>query len=411
MLQVMAGFPHHSIPEFFSDDDGIYSPPNLSQFMKRKRFWDLSHCMTFASDEHRPFLPRAPSSFDENDNDELTGDGIEEATDQFWKVRPMIEAFNRNTNNAFSPGWLTCLDESMVQWTNEKAPGFMYVGRKPTNNGNEYHTIACAETKILFGVELVEGKDEPDFRKKEKGTAALLTRLTKPIWHSNRVVCLDSGFGVVDAALTLLAKGLYATTVYKKRRYFPRNIPGDSVAVYLDNAPIGTVATKLGVRNETRDVNPQIVGREFRLFAIREEAYVSLFTATWGGIEREGKLNFRRLKDKTIVQFKYPKIVTEYYRGRHAVDDNNNLRQGSQNMEHSFKTKRWILRQFTFIFNLAEVNALIAMKKFGDVEHTLPLFRRKLSLKLLNKTTSMKLEQTLAFPRDQNGPQKSSTVL
>ena len=33
--------------------------------------------------------------------------------------------------------------------------------RKPHPMGNEYHTAACADTKILYCVQIVEGKDQP----------------------------------------------------------------------------------------------------------------------------------------------------------------------------------------------------------------------------------------------------------
>jgi len=37
----------------------------------------------------------------------------------------------------------------------------MVVPRKPWPFGNEYHTIACGESEIIFGVDLVKGKDVP----------------------------------------------------------------------------------------------------------------------------------------------------------------------------------------------------------------------------------------------------------
>ena len=63
-------------------------------------------------------------------------------------------------NEKFQPGWIACLDESMSTWTNKfTCPGFMFVPQKPWPFGNEYHTICCGLSGILFGLELVEGKD------------------------------------------------------------------------------------------------------------------------------------------------------------------------------------------------------------------------------------------------------------
>ena len=61
----------------------------------------------------------------------------------------------------FLLSWINILDESMMEWFNNWAPGFMYVGRKPHPFGNEQHTICCAITYILWRAQIVEGKDMP----------------------------------------------------------------------------------------------------------------------------------------------------------------------------------------------------------------------------------------------------------
>ena len=50
----------------------------------------------------------------------------------------------------------------MMKWINAYTyPGFMFVPQKALPFGNEWHTIACGMSRILFAVELVEGKDQP----------------------------------------------------------------------------------------------------------------------------------------------------------------------------------------------------------------------------------------------------------
>ena len=74
----------------------------------------------------------------------------------------MIDAWQKTLNAIFSPGFMNCLDESMSIWTNKfTCTGFMFVPRKPWPFGNEYHTICCCSSGIMWGVELVEGKDQP----------------------------------------------------------------------------------------------------------------------------------------------------------------------------------------------------------------------------------------------------------
>eukprot|EP00549_Striatella_unipunctata_P014958 CAMPEP_0118686010 /NCGR_PEP_ID=MMETSP0800-20121206/7574_1 /TAXON_ID=210618 ORGANISM="Striatella unipunctata, Strain CCMP2910" /NCGR_SAMPLE_ID=MMETSP0800 /ASSEMBLY_ACC=CAM_ASM_000638 /LENGTH=65 /DNA_ID=CAMNT_0006583005 /DNA_START=339 /DNA_END=532 /DNA_ORIENTATION=+ len=60
----------------------------------------------------------------------------------------------------FTPGWMTCLDESMSPWISKfTCPGFMFVPRKPHPFGNEWHTIECGISGIIFQLEPVKGKD------------------------------------------------------------------------------------------------------------------------------------------------------------------------------------------------------------------------------------------------------------
>jgi hypothetical protein len=41
-------------------------------------------------------------------------------------------------------------------------PGWMFVPRKPHLFGNEYHYICCADTMIMYAIEIVEGADAGD---------------------------------------------------------------------------------------------------------------------------------------------------------------------------------------------------------------------------------------------------------
>eukprot|EP00559_Dactyliosolen_fragilissimus_P003377 CAMPEP_0184856392 /NCGR_PEP_ID=MMETSP0580-20130426/1583_1 /TAXON_ID=1118495 /ORGANISM="Dactyliosolen fragilissimus" /LENGTH=75 /DNA_ID=CAMNT_0027351401 /DNA_START=14 /DNA_END=238 /DNA_ORIENTATION=- len=75
-------------------------------------------------------------------------------------------------------------------------------------------------------MEIVEGKDrlkdkpiDPNDRLVGK-TRALLLRLCKSLYTSGKVVILDSGFCVLKAIIVLRQKGVFASALIKKRKYW-----------------------------------------------------------------------------------------------------------------------------------------------------------------------------------------------
>ena len=82
--------------------------------------------------------------------------------DQFWEVRQLIDAWNVNMAHNVSPSWINANDELMSKWASEyTCPGFMYVPFKPWQFGNEYHDAGCADSNIIWQVDLRDGKDRP----------------------------------------------------------------------------------------------------------------------------------------------------------------------------------------------------------------------------------------------------------
>ena len=62
----------------------------------------------------------------------------------------------------------------------------MFVPSKPHYFGNEYHTIPCDKSKVIYNVDIVDGKDWPIVMGKkefeEKGaTGGFMVRTKKPL--------------------------------------------------------------------------------------------------------------------------------------------------------------------------------------------------------------------------------------
>ena len=79
-------------------------PILLNQYMSHNWFEAILYAVSFMKDEAPLYV------------------------DKFLCVQRLIDAWNENMNEKFQPGWITCLDESMLTWTNKlTCPGFMFV--------------------------------------------------------------------------------------------------------------------------------------------------------------------------------------------------------------------------------------------------------------------------------------------
>jgi hypothetical protein len=146
---VMAGYTGVPAAQFWKMQHHRFKPiPFLGGIMSRKVFEKIGPALGFA-------LPGDEPAFD----------------DPFWEVRVMQDRVNGHLAITFRPSWRNVGDESINSKLDPKnCPGFMCVGRKPHPFGNEYHTNCCAETKIMFFMEIVEGKVSPCLRARKCDT-------------------------------------------------------------------------------------------------------------------------------------------------------------------------------------------------------------------------------------------------
>ena len=113
----------------------IGAPLRLGPFMSRKQFEAILKALAITA--------RQPPAF----------------RDCFWEVQEIIEAWNAKMMEQFTPSWVSCLDESIITWTNKySCPGWMFVPQKPWPFGNEYHMVCCSLSGNLWQMELIEGR-------------------------------------------------------------------------------------------------------------------------------------------------------------------------------------------------------------------------------------------------------------
>jgi hypothetical protein len=309
--------------------------------------------------------------------------------DGFFHMRQLEEAWNKNMADEFSPSWINVLDESMMEWFNKYAPGFMCVGRKPHPFGNERHTICCALTSILWRAQIVEGKDRPQqLGPKEHAqlgaTVGLMLRMCEPIYGTGKAVVLDSGFCVAKGIVALEAKGVYAGALIKKRRYWPKSVPGGAIDEHFVGKEVGDV-DMLEVKTEE--------GKPFRIYCFKEPDYVMKIMATWMTLDElddaPTRREYKNADGQLVVKaFKYRMPFGLHFRYRHQVDDHNNRRHAPISLERTWATKFWPDRNFAWYLAASEVNAALASGHLQHGGNLLPSleFRRALAKECLENT-------------------------
>ncbi len=339
------------------------APFRLNSLMTKNRFDEILHALTFTNIQ-------AP-----------------DYKDRFHHIRQLVIAWNENIQQNFKPGWVTCLDESMSTWTNKyTCPGFMFVPRKPWPFGNEYHSICCGVSGLMFGVELVEGKDEPpenpmhDYEHMGR-TVGLLLRLTKSMWGTAKMVVLDSGFCVLKGIIELKKRGVFAAALIKKRRYWPKYVKGDEIKQHFNDKEVGDVDAIEGSLDE----------QTFHFYGMKEPDYIMLMMTTYGTCERFGKFTKRRLPHNQTTTFQYPEVIANHFKYRHIVDDHNAKRHAPISLEVVWATKQWEKRVFAFLLSITEVNVMLAATYFYNKKKiSMIQFRKEFSKELIYNNLIMK---------------------
>ena len=191
----------------------------------------------------------------------------------------------------FIPSWINAIDESMSKWLNEyTCLGFMFVPRKPWKFGNEYHDAGCGLSDIIWQVDLREGKDHlAHLGKKEfnelGSTVGTLFRLSKPVHGTGKIFVLESGFCVLQGLIELKKRGSFAHALIKKRRYWPKHIPGDDIIAHFADKEIGDADAISGILEEV----------PFYIVGMKEPDYIMQIMTTYGTMKQLGDQKLRHV--------------------------------------------------------------------------------------------------------------------
>ena len=178
-----------------------------------------------------------------------------------------------------------------------------------------------------------------------KKTIHLLLRLCKTLYGTGRIVILDSGFCVLQGIIELRKKGVFAGALIKKRRYWPKHVPGDMIDEHFKDKEVGS----------TDSLKGRLDGIHYDIFCMKEPEYVMKIMSTYGGLlENDGqKDSVRKYKvdgEGKETTFKYTIPFSNHFNYRHIVDDHNGIRHQVPSLEQTWRTHRWLIVFWHFVF-------------------------------------------------------------
>jgi hypothetical protein len=245
----------------------------------------------------------------------------------------------------------------------------------------------------MWRVRLVEGKDRPKLGNGPRSgrwafptkwenegytkTVELLLDMTEPIHRTGKVVTGDSGFCVAEGVMALDAKGVYGQFLIKKRRYWPKHVPGDLIDGHMAGKPLG--ATESYVQD--------LDGKRFVVHCCRDADWTTKIMSSHGVLDENQDHPTWRKVDGEWKTFKYAEPFSRHNKGKHWVDDVNKRRHSPISLESIWETKWWPNRQFTFLLSVAEVNAGMAKARATSrpADSVLDFWKRLAELMLENK--------------------------
>ena len=175
--------------------------------------------------------------------------------------------------------------------------------------------------------------------------------------------------------IELKKKGVFAAALIKKRRYWPKYIPGDAIITHFGDKEIGASDALQGELDNVR----------FHIVGMKEPDYVMMIMTTYGTLEEFGdkKRHYMVNGVKHVTTFRYPEVVYNHYRYRDVIDNHNSYRMHLLSMEETWMTMHWPNRVFCFLLAITMVNVQNAVTYFLNKPKMESLQSRRLIAKAL----------------------------
>ena len=161
----------------------------------------------------------------------------------------------------------------------------------------------------------------------------------------------------------------------KKRKYWPKNIPGQAIIDHMADKAVGSSGALQGV----------LGGVPFSVIFMKEPDYVMKIMSSFGTLEPNNPARMTsRIADGNTIRFPYPEMVDNHFVYRHLVDDHNNRRHKPISIEETWGTMSWPQRVFAYLLATTEVNLQRFLCFFRSEEWEQLALRRTLAFELIN---------------------------
>ena len=152
-----------------------------------------------------------------------------------------------------------------------------------------------------------------------------------------------------------MKKGVCASALIKKLRYWPKNVPGEAIEARMTGKDIGA----------TDSIKGKLDGIDYNLFMIKDRDFTIKLMSIYGKLEVQNRtsdtLRYIEIiessrKIRWQINFQYTEPFQNYYRSRHSINDHNHYQYLVLSIEGTCVTDYWEDCRFQFLLVCSEIN-------------------------------------------------------
>lgn len=345
----------------------IYRYPNAAEYWGRYSFEPIRLAMP----SKRFYMIRKYLHFNDNSKQIKRG---EPGFDPLYKIRPLVQHFNTRFETVPKLPRL-CVDEQMCS-TKMNAPLRQYMPAKPHKWGFKLFVL-CDSNGYSYSFEVFTGAgsniilpDMPDL----SPAANVVVRLSQTIPNFvNHIVYFDNFYTTLPLLIYLRSRGIYALGTIRSGRIPNCKLPGDKdkdlikadkgfSVEYSGNAHGVDLTTVLWKDNKNVRLASTYVG-----------------VLPFKCIQNEGQqLKVTRFNQATrkYMEIDCPNIIREY---NYHIGGVGLMDELLRRYHIRLKTRKWTLRLFYHLIDVAMVNSYLLFKRIHNDSPTLPAFRAQVA--------------------------------